>query len=267
MQFFRITLLLAVSLSLFSCRSLDLQQINDEIETKYGFEKKLIKGGDFVITSFHRNKQPNQPYIFYIEGDGLAFIGRYQISPNPTPRSQMLIKLAALDPRPNIVYIARPCQYTPMELNQNCNSTYWTDKRMSDEVVTAINAVINQINQQQKFTLVGFSGGGGVAVLVAARNKMVKNIVTLAGNLDHIAFSTYHQAEPIKDSLNPIDYVWDVRHIPQIHLSGASDKIVPPFIAKKFAKLAASDQVQQKTLPGVSHSKGWQEIWPEFCQN
>ena len=33
-------------------------------------------------------------------------------SDNPTPVNPMLLKLATMDKRPNIVYIARPCQYT-----------------------------------------------------------------------------------------------------------------------------------------------------------
>ena len=58
----------------------------------------------------------------------------------------MLMNMAAMDKRPNVVYIARPCQYTPMELNPKCNKMYWTDKRLSDDSVAAINEVINKVN-------------------------------------------------------------------------------------------------------------------------
>jgi dienelactone hydrolase len=146
----------------------------------------------------------------------------------------MLLSLAAMDKRPNIVYVARPCQYTPMELNSKCNPSYWTVKRFSDDSVSSINDVINKINSHQhKFSLIGYSGGGGIAVLIASRNNMVKDIITIAGNLDISAFTNHHKVSPMSGSLNPIDYAKLINNIPQLHLSGGKDKIIPPFIAEK----------------------------------
>lgn len=84
----------------------------------------------------------------------------------------MLLKLATIDKRPNVVYIARPCQYTPLEMNAKCVNDYWLDKRMNHEVVNSINDVINTINNGQKFSLVGFSGGGGLTILIASKIVM-----------------------------------------------------------------------------------------------
>jgi pimeloyl-ACP methyl ester carboxylesterase len=202
--------------------------------------------------------------FFYIEGDGLSFKGKHRISDNPTPRRQMLIKLAAMDQRPNVVYVARPCQYTPMELNPKCNASYWTDKRMSDDSVEALNEVINKINSNnEKFSLVGYSGGGGIAVLIAARNPKVKDIITIAANLDHEAFNKYHNVTPMNGSLNPINYAKKINNIPQLHLSGGKDNIVLPFIAEKYVQESASNCAKQKIFQDATHKDGWDKIWSE----
>lgn len=228
---------------------------------EHGFKKALVKGDDFVITTYQKITDPNKPYIFYIEGDGAAFLGKYRISTNPTPRKQMLLKLVAQDERPNVVYIARPCQYTPMELNPKCNNQYWTSKRMSEDSVQSLNEVINKLNGQHKFSLIGFSGGGSMVVLIAARNNMTKDILTISANLDHAAFTTLHNVSPMIDSLNPIEYVDKVKHIPQLHLSGGKDTVIPAFIAERFVQASDSSCVKQKIYEDASHSDGWEVMW------
>jgi alpha-beta hydrolase superfamily lysophospholipase len=148
-----------------------------------------------------------------------------------------------------------------MNLNPKCSNQYWTNKRMSEDSVVAINDVINSINNKQKFSLVGYSGGGGIAILVAARNYMVSDIITVAGNLDHKAFTTHHHVTPMSGSLNPIDYVRQVSHIPQLHISGGKDTVIPPFIAGEFVQRASSPCVKQQIFEGASHRVGWKEMW------
>ncbi len=228
-----------------------------------GLKKELVKGGDFWITTYQKIENKSEPYVFYIEGDGLTYTPEgNKVYSNPTPIRQTLINLAAMDKRPNVVYVARPCQYTPMELNPKCNPSYWTDKRLSDDSVAAINDVINKINtNHQKFSLVGYSGGGGIAVLVAARNSMVKDIITIAGNLDHRAFTSHHGVTPLANSLNPIDYAKLIKHIPQLHISGAKDKVIPPFIAQKYVAESASLCVRGSVMQNIDHRSGWAEVW------
>lgn len=236
----------------------------DQVGRSNNFTKSLIKGGNFWLTTYQRLTDPSLPYVFYIEGDGLAFTSSHQASDNPTPNSPMLLKLAALDGRANIVYIARPCQYTPPAINPQCHQSYWTSHRMSDEVVTSINAVIESLRNKQPFSLVGFSGGGGIAVLIAARNKQVKDIVTLAANLDHLSFNQHHNARPMLGSLNPIDYAPALSSIPQLHISGGQDKVVPPFIADKYVRASNSACVRQIIFNRADHYKNWQGLWRDI---
>jgi len=258
-----IILLLLAATILSSCKTTPYSNDPDTIP---GFKKVLVKGGGFLITTYQKIENAQEPYVFYIEGDGAAFSGRYRVSANPTPRKRMFINLATMDTRPNIVYVARPCQYTPMHLNPKCNMQYWTSKRLSDDSVQSINDVINSINNNHKFSLIGYSGGGGIAVLVAARNSMTKDIITVAGNLDHKAFTTFHNVTPMDGSLNPIDYTQQIRHIPQLHLSGEKDKVVPPLIADKFVQESMSSCVKQEVYEGVSHRNGWKKAWEHLLK-
>lgn len=229
----------------------------------FSLKKVLVQGEQFLFTTYQRVDDKTKPYVFYIEGDGYAFGNGGQVTSNPTPISTFFVQLASMDTRPNVVYIARPCQYTPMELNPKCDRSYWSDKRLSDDSINAINDVINSINNGNKFSLVGYSGGGGVAILIAARNPLVKDIITIAGNLDIELFVKHHRATPMKASLNPIDYAKQINYIPQLHMSGGQDKTVPPFIAEEFTKRAGSNCVKQRAFPNNSHKEGWTELWQQ----
>lgn len=262
--------LIALSLSLFlaSCgggspQSYVGQRLRaaDRVAEKYHFTKRLVKGDRFWVQTYQKIKNPSLPFVVYLEGDGLAFRNKYTISDDPTPLHPMLLSLAALDPRPNVVYIARPCQYV-MEIDRAvCSDTYWSDKRMSEEIVRSINDVIVKVTDKKPVSLVGFSGGGGIAVLIAARNKQIHDILTIAGNLDHKAFNEYHKARPMIGSLNPIAYAATIRNIPQLHISGGSDKVVPAFIGDKFVQASSSPCVHQEIIPNATHQNGWNKVW------
>ncbi|MFY9590304.1 alpha/beta hydrolase family protein [Rickettsia endosymbiont of Halotydeus destructor] len=259
-----------ISILLFACTPNVATRTKNSaaLATQNNFQPKYVKGGDFVLTTYQRITDKNLPYVFYIEGDGHISEKYAAVSDNPTPLTTMLLQLAIMDNRPNIVYIARPCQYTPLELNPKCNSNrYWVEKRIGKEVVDSIDDVINNITNGQKFSLVGFSGGGGVAVMVAVNNKNVKDIITIAGNLDTVTFDNTHNGRGyLSHSFNPIDYAKQVNNIPQLHLSGAGDKRVPPFIAERYVEVSNSPCVKQKVLPNTTHIKGWETIWPSLLK-
>jgi hypothetical protein len=263
---FNLLFLVSLASSLLGCKTIVRTNDPDKIGELYGFRKVLIKGGDFWITTYQKITDKYKPYVFYIEGDGAAFSGKYRISENPTPKKRMFIQLASIDTRPNVVYIGRPCQYTPVELNPKCSPQYWTHKRLSDDSVQAMNDVVNKINSNGQFSLVGFSGGGGIAVLIAARNYMTKDILTIGANLDHVTFTSYHNVPPMIGSLNPIDYAKQIKHIPQIHISGGKDTVVPPFIGDKFVQESSSRCVKQKIFKDISHHHGWNKVW-EYILN
>jgi dienelactone hydrolase len=106
----------------------------------------------------------------------------------------MALRLALLDPHPNVIYLARACQYTPPELNPSCTDQYWSSHRYAAEVIKAMNDVLSQIKTKTKnteFMLIGFSGGANVAALLASQRSDVRGLITVAGDLD-----------PMNDSIN-----------------------------------------------------------------
>ena len=231
------------------------------IAEKHHFTDQAVKGGKFLLQTYQKVTNPSLPYAIYIEGDGLAFKNKRTISDDPTPIHPVMLSLAVLDTRPNVVYLARPCQYLLEENRAVCDYHYWTSKRMSEDSVAAMNDAINTISHGRPIDLIGYSGGGGVAILVAARNPSVRSIITVAGNLDHVTFNQYHHVPPMKDSLNPIDYALKVNNIPQLHLSGQNDKIVPTLIAKKFVEATNSTCAYQEIVANTTHQEGWGKIW------
>jgi hypothetical protein len=238
----------------------DLSKTADHLALKRGFTKKLVKGGDFWITTYEKINNENYLTNIYIEGDGRV-AGKYLVSDNPTPTKAMFINLAFLDPRANVVYMGRPCQYTPAAMNPKCNHQYWVDKRLSEETVYSMNEAINKITKGNKFNLIGFSGGGGMAVLIAARNKQANSILTIAANLDIDSFVQYHKKRPMVGSLNPIDFVDSIKNIPQLHFSGGRDKIVPPFIAEAFVSKIHTGCARQEVMPQAEHNTYWTKYW------
>lgn len=243
----------------------------DNIAGIHGFTSKIVKGGDFWLATYQKITNASMPYVVYIEGDGTIMQNKYTISDNPTPQSDMMLRLATLDPRPNVIYIARPCQFTPVELNELCrNNAYWTDKRLSREVVDAVTDAVLAISAGSSVDLVGFSGGGGIATLVASELRIkpyVRSIITVAGLLDHISFNQKHKSRPMVGSLNPIDYAPIISDIPQLHLSGGKDRIVPAFIADKYVAASKSPCVKHEIVTEASHiDRTWVEVWPSILE-
>jgi len=227
-----------------------------------------VQTDSFVLASYSRIGDRDQPIDVYIEGDGLAWRSRFEPSTDPTPRKAIGLALAASDPAANVVYIARPCQYT-LALSPRCGVAYWTGKRFAPEVIAAMNQAIDHFAGQapgQKLNLVGYSGGGAVAVLVAARRADVATIRTVAGNLDHKEFSRLHEVSLMPDSLNAIDVAGTVAAIPQIHFSGGDDTVVPAVIAEHFRKAAASPCVKVLVVADATHESGWTTAWPRLLR-
>jgi len=217
-----------------------------------------ITTDNFILTTYQRfhRKDASKQLVVYIEGDGMAWISRDQLSNNPTPVHPLALELASLDRDVNILYVARPCQYLWPQPMSNCSSDYWNDKRGSEEVISAINQVISIIKAREGFLsikLIGYSGGGGIAAIITDRRDDVEKLVTIAGNLNYDLFTKIHKVTPMTGSIDPITIAKQIASTPQIHYVGAEDKIVPEQIAKSF-----SDKVV--VVKGVTHTS-WSDKW------
>ncbi|HAU29530.1 MAG TPA: alpha/beta hydrolase [Rhodospirillaceae bacterium] len=227
-----------------------------------GMVARRIPAGIFQLSAWEKLLDPTKSLHVYIEGDGLSWVTRTEPAMDPTPRNPVALHLAAADRWPNVLYLARPCQFTPHEEDVSCDARWWTSHRSAEEVVAAMNAAISKVvHEGQTVRLFGYSGGGGVAALVAARRTDVEALVTVAGNLDHQRLNAIHHVSQTPQSLNPIEVTPRLAHVPQIHFVGGSDQVVPAEIAQEWKNTSKSGCVQMVVVPDASHDAGWKNAW------
>jgi hypothetical protein len=243
----------------------DRQAAADRIARDGGFEKVSIEAAPFTLAAYLRVTTPGAPLHLYIEGDGAAWIDRAWRSEDPTPKRPLVMELAALDPAPNVAYLARPGQY-PAAGSSPCDPAYWSDRRFSAEVVTAMGKAVDTLaakGKAREIHFIGYSGGAAIAVLLAAGRTDVASLRTVAGNLDPEALNRHHRVSPLhRDSLNPLDAAPGLCRLPQRHFVGAEDGVVPPLAARSFvARAGFRDERAITVVTGASHSEGWRGQW------
>ena len=221
------------------------------------FEYKEIKAGKFTLASWQKISDLNAPLKIYIEGDGRAFTASGRVSANPTPRGTLVRKLAFGDNNPNVVYLARPCQFVK---TPECAAKYWSEARFAPEVIESSAVAIRSLAQNRPVVLVGYSGGAQIAGLTSVIHPeiKVKKLITIAGNLDHVAWMKYHHLPMLDKSLNLSDYKAEFRLIPQIHYVGEKDDIIPPKLTYEFT----NNQSLIREIEGASHGSGWEGAYP-----
>lgn len=200
----------------------------------------------------------------YIEGDGYAWATRSRPSLDPTPRNMLVARLAFEDPTPSI-YLARPCQYV---MATGCRPELWTSHRFSNDVVTSLEQALDQLKLRYgnlDFELIGYSGGGALALLLAARRDDVAQVQTLAGNLTPRRWVELHQLSPLSGSLDPEDFRVELRNTPQRHLAGGNDRVIPAYLMRGYIEsLEEPVCVESAVIPDVSHADGWYHAWVAF---
>lgn len=232
--------------------------------------KREIPADPFALTAFERVHKNNSEASLYIEGDGLAWLSRTEVSLDPTPKNPVALHLAAMDKSQNVIYLARPCQYSKLTNPSDgpCADKYWTSHRYGDVVLASYNSAMNEIKRRYgitQFHLTGFSGGGAIASLLAAQRSDVASLRTVAGNLDHVAHSDYHGVSRLNGSLNAVDVAEKLRSMPQRHFIGGQDTIVPPAVFYSYRDAIGDTPCLHYTLiQQANHQQGWANKWPEL---
>lgn len=238
------------------------QDTAEAVAAPGGLTRRDITAGQFTLASWQKIGQPGGQTNIYIEGDGLAWLSKSTPSGNPTPKHPVALSLAAVDPSPNVIYIARPCQFVSLN---GCPSEYWMGKRFAAEVVESYQSALNQIAAQNGaggFHLIGYSGGANIAALLAERRSDVLSLRTVAGNIDNDAFTNFHHVSAMPYSLNAADEAVKLANIPQMHFIGGRDEFVPQDIYLSFArKVGPNNCLRSSSVPEATHSEGWVENW------
>ena len=273
---YKIFIAALLPLILSSCTS-RLELAQDIAFSAHSSERKIISK-PFVITVFEHIKNKGKPANIYIEGDGFAWVDRFTPSIDPTPSNPVALKLAALDEGENVIYMARPCQYSKMsDAEKPCEVKYWTSKRFAPEVISSMNNTLDEIKQRYKlkeFNLIGFSGGAAVAILIAAKRNDVASIRSIAGNLDHEVTNRIHNVSQLDGSLNPADVARQVANIPQHHFLGKDDEIITAEVYQSYRKTSGDSHcLRFSFVEDASHENGWDKKWksllkvPLYCSN
>jgi len=235
-----------------------------DIATKAGLELRKEASSQFSLTTFQTaHRLGSDTLTVYIEGDGAPWVSSTHPPRDPSPLNPVSLILASRDERHPILYVARPCQYLDEAGLASCHYKYWTAGRFSPEVVEAVDNVISKVKNStgtRRVRLIGFSGGGVIAALVAVRRNDMESLVTVAAPLDIEAWSAFHQISPLQGSLNPMDFIKELSQIRQVHLVGEKDVIIPPDYAKAIqARMPFAGFV---FVPGYTHNCCWDENWP-----
>lgn len=201
----------------------------------------------------------------YLEGDGIPWRFRVFPATDPTAAQSLMLPLMTLDNGP-AVYVGRPC-YNGKATAPGCDPTMWTSGRYSITVVNSMAKAIEKIRAQsgaRKIRLIGHSGGGALAMLIAQQIQ-VDQVITLAGNLDTDAWTRHHRYTRLFASLNPAKQDALPHHIAQWHLLGGEDDVVPPSIVRQFIQTQTNALGVQ--IDHFDHSCCWASIWPRVVSS
>lgn len=201
----------------------------------------------------------------YLDGDGTPWLGPGRPALDPGPRNPMVLRLMAMDPAPAL-YLGRPC-YAGLAGSQGCNAWHWTHGRYSAAVVESLASILRQVlleTDRPKLVLIGYSGGGALAMLLAGRLPETTAVVTLAANLDIDRWVELHGYTPMRSSLNPARLESLPQRIKQLHFVGTDDRNVPSNLLR--GGLRTQEHAEVIELPDVDHSCCWEQRWPNLLQ-
>ncbi len=201
----------------------------------------------------------------YLDGDGTPWTTDDRKTEDPTSRSALILELMAKDPSAALL-IGRPCYYG-LNSSAFCRDSLWTSQRYSATVVDSMLAAIRQwlsTKKIQKLVLIGYSGGGTLAALLASQLENVSAMMTVAANLDVEAWCQYHGYKGLSASLNPAKDARIPVSVRQIHLAGLQDDNVPAGIIEAFSRSQANSHYV--ALPEYDHVCCWLDSWPTILK-
>jgi hypothetical protein len=171
----------------------------------------------------------------YVEHDGTPWIVNRIVADDPTPRTPFALELMGRDTGPRLL-LGRPCYF---EREGACDAMLWTHRRYSAQVVASMVAALRSFLLQHPFRhvlLIGYSGGGTIAWLMAAQSPEAAGVITVAANLDIDAWTKIHGYSEMKGSLNPASLPPLAPATVQVNYFGGRDENVPPSVMRSFAR-------------------------------
>ncbi|ASG24961.1 alpha/beta hydrolase family protein [Nitrospirillum viridazoti] len=238
-----------------------------------GWRWDYLSAGSFDLATAVKPYAPGpggDVLTVYIEGDGLAYLSAREPSQDPTPTDPLALRLAMGHPGTGpVAYLARPCQYVMETRPRNCQVGYWTKARLAPEVVDSASLALDRLKadaRAQRLVLVGYSGGGGLAAVLAERRADVAGLVSVSGNLDFGLWTKMLDLTPLSQSVDPVADAAKLAGRPQVHFVGADDKVVDVAIAQSFVAHQPGAQASIITVPGQDHGCCWAAAWATLAR-
>lgn len=243
---------------------------------KEGLTRLSIKTDNHLIEAFRSANSTKAEHIhIYLEGDGNPWFKGREPAINPTTRNPIALKLMLRDPQPSI-YLNRPCYALLIEdeshnsqirHSHQCPPELWTSDRYSQEVVNVMNEALDTIKVQtgaKHFSIVGYSGGGSLAVLIASSRDDVIKVMSIAANLDHTKWTQHFGYLPLDGSLNPVDYFPLPNSTERWHLIAKKDSTIPANILIPAATLDVGSRLIE--YEKFDHRCCWEKFWPDILR-
>jgi len=225
------TVVAAFFLSACAC-GLPARGLDQATQQLPGFAHRRLAGADFPLHAWLRLAGPGETLTVVIEGDGAGWFNPRWPPADPTPERSQALALAAHLPGA-VAYLARPCQF---EQGKACRAEHWTSRRFAAELVGALDGALDALKRESgatKLRLVGHSGGGVMAVLLAQRRDDVGAVLTLMAPLDLAAWTEALALSPLAGPdpgrLPPL-------RVPAIHVAGGKDDIVPAALVARHVE-------------------------------
>lgn len=225
-----------------------------------GFVAGELAAGPFHLLALTRRQTNSRETLsVYIEGDGAPWTSPWHPPRDPTPLKPIALAMAAADTTGTVVYLGRPCQYLTAKELATCAPSWWTDRRFAPEVLMAYDEALTRLKATlgaQQIRLVGYSGGGVIAALLAARRSDVERLVTVAAPLALSEWTSWHELTPFADTSDP--YLEPGRMPSGVHWVGEKDEVVPPQIIENFVRKKGG---RIFIIPGYDHECCWAREW------
>lgn len=223
-----------------------------------GLAPRVVKGATFDHLVVEKPGDGSALHV-YIEGDGTPWQTLDIPSNDPTPRTPVAFELMLRDQN-RAIYLGRPCYFGVR--GQRCEVLAWTHERYSDRVVQSMASALSAARSSgTPVVLIGHSGGGVVAVLLARRIDDVEAVVTIGANLDVAAWAALHRYAPLSGSLDPAGLPPAMAPQEQHHV-GSADRVVPAAQLRAYAR--GRPNVEIVEWEGFDHVCCWSDVWTEI---